>query len=319
MQRDSRGRRGFGHTQDRSRVVAAEADLILEAARRVLEGATLSSIVDDWNRRGVTTTTGGPWRINALSALLVQPRLAGRHGASIDAVPAILDSTTHDALIALRHTRRKTGTRPSGEPSGRRYLLSGLLRCWRCGSRLGGITPRAANVRPHYRCPSKGAGGCSGTVIHALHADEAARDLVIDHIDDPDFTRSVDVNEELLAAEERAMAALVADAVLGKKPVGDEPVDLWTGDRGIDDQAWRRLKGILEAKARSSSELTRPAILEQRKLCGSGRLLRASWPDMDLDGQRQVIEAVADHFVVLAAPRRRSRFTSERLQPAWLV
>ena len=53
-----------------------EAKLIVAAAQRVLEGVTLSAIVDEWNQRGIRTTTGGPWRINALSALLIQPRLA---------------------------------------------------------------------------------------------------------------------------------------------------------------------------------------------------------------------------------------------------
>ncbi len=336
MRRDARGRRGFGHTQDRRAIVPAEAALILEAADRVLHGATLSSVVDDWNKRGITTTTGGPWRINALSALLIQPRLAGldigpsngngtsRHSEATsdngvdESLPAILDTHTHNALLALRHARRKTIVRQPGSGSGRRYLLTGFLLCWRCGSRLGGISPRATTVQPHYRCPSRGAGGCSGVVIHASHAEDAARDAIFARVDDPEFALSVDSREALLATEEAAMTALVADAVMGRRR-GGEVSDLWTDGHTIDGRAWDQLKEVLETRAGAGeSELARQTLLSsQRTLCGSGRRLRQSWDAMSLAERRSTIESVVDHFVVLPAPRLRSRFTSDRLQPVW--
>ncbi|MEN3316465.1 MAG: site-specific recombinase [Acidimicrobiaceae bacterium] len=319
--RDARGRRGFGHTQDRRQIVAGEAALIVEAARRVLDGTTLSAIVADWNRRAVTTTTGGPWRINALSALLIQPRLAGLDGpgpGADEAPPAILDATTHEALLALRHARRKkTDGRPANG-SGRRYLLTGLLTCWRCGSRLGGIAPRATNVQPHYRCPSKGAGGCSGVVIHAAHADDAARDAVIERLDSPDYIASVESRRAVLAAQEQTMTELVADAVTGRSLDAGVP-GLWTGGPRIDGQAWGQLKEALEARVGSgASELAHQSVVgRQQALCGAGAALKSRWEGMDLTERRSVIEVVVDHFVVQPAPRLRSQFTAERLEPVW--
>ena len=320
--RDTRGRRGFGHTQDRSQVVPAEADLIREAARRALDGATLSSIVDDWNRRGVTTTTGGPWRINALSALLIQPRLAGldvaRNRASAEGVPAIIDRNTHEALIALRYARRKNTDRQPQKGSGRRYLLTGLLRCWRCGSRLGGITPRAASVQPHYRCPSRGAGGCSGVVVHAARVEEAVRHVVVARVDDPEFIRFVDAEEARLAAEQARITALVTDAVMERTQNGSV-ARLWTDGHRIDHNAWNQLKKELETKANgAAADLARQSTLErQRRLRGSGRRVDAAWDGLTLQERRATIEAVVDHFVVQPAPRLRSRFTADRLQPVW--
>lgn len=52
-------RRAFGHSADRARVVEVEGAAIRDAARRVLAGETLSSIVADWNRRGLPTVSGG--------------------------------------------------------------------------------------------------------------------------------------------------------------------------------------------------------------------------------------------------------------------
>ncbi|MGI9023320.1 MAG: recombinase family protein [Acidimicrobiales bacterium] len=321
-ERDTRGRRGFGHSQDRRRLVPEEAALIVDAAHRVLEGDTLSSIVDEWNRRGIRTTTGGPWRINALSALLIQPRLAGlepTHDAGTGApVPAVFDRDTHQRLLALRRARRKSPSRPTAGDSGRRYLLTGLLNCWRCGTRLGGITPRTTTVAPHYRCPSRGAGGCSGVVVHAAHADEAARELVFARLAEPEFVRSVEAREQTLADQERAMTSLVTDAVMGRRLVPGG-ASLWTDGEEIDSRAWGRLKEMLEASARSgNSEVARQTLLtRQRRLCDIGEGLHRGWDEMDLPAQRETIEAVVDHFVVLPAPRLRNRFTAERLKPVW--
>ncbi|MCA1703899.1 MAG: recombinase family protein [Actinobacteria bacterium] len=301
--------------------MACEAELIADAAHRVLGGETLSSIVDDWNRRGVRTTTGGPWRINALSALLIQPRLAGvePQGAVTDApVPAIIDRATHERLLALRHARRKSPGRRTASNGGRQYLLTGFLQCWRCGSRLGGITPGTTAAQPHYRCPSRGAGGCSGVVVHAAHADTTACDIVLARIADPEFTGSIEAREAALAREERTMTSLLADAVMGRHPdVGI--TGLWTNGDQIDGRAWGQLKERLEATARTEkSELAGRALLaRQRRLADAGDDLRRRWVEMDIQERRLVIDAVVARFVVLAAPRLRNRFTSERLKPVW--
>jgi len=301
--------------------VASEAKLIVDAAHRVLGGETLSSIVDDWNRRGVLTTTGGPWRINALSALLIQPRLAGvetQDAVTGAPVPAVFDRATHERLLALRRARRKgTGHRTNGN-GGHQYLLTGFLHCWRCGSRLGGITPGTTTVQPHYRCPSRGAGGCSGVVVHAAHADSAARDIVIARVADPAFIRSVESREVVLAREEQVITSLVADVVTGRHPeVG--VTGLWTDSDEIDGRAWGQLKEKLEATVRTEgSELAGRALLaRQRRLYDTGDSLQRRWAETDLQGRRAVIGAVVAHFVVQPAPRRRSRFAEERLQPVW--
>lgn len=58
--------------------VAAEVSLIHDAADRVLDnGHSLRSIVLDWNRRGLVTSTGRRWTQPSLRNLLLQPRLVG--------------------------------------------------------------------------------------------------------------------------------------------------------------------------------------------------------------------------------------------------
>jgi len=177
-------RRGFGHSQDRSTVIEDEAALIREAGRRVLDGETLSSIVQEWNGRGLRTANGGPWRVNSLSSILVQPRLAGLANDAADgaplAYPPIIDLETHRQLLELHASRRKGPRRTT-----RHYLLTGLLRCWRCGGGLRGMPrTRGADL---YVCPGPPHGGCSGTAVTADLADDAIRDMVITRVDSREF------------------------------------------------------------------------------------------------------------------------------------
>ena len=52
---DPHGRRGFGHNHDRSAIIPAEAEVVGEAAARIIAGEDVSSIVRDFNARGVKT------------------------------------------------------------------------------------------------------------------------------------------------------------------------------------------------------------------------------------------------------------------------
>ncbi len=303
--RDGRGRRGFGHSQDRRHVVMAEAELIRDAARRVLDGETLVSIVDEWNRTRVRTTAGGPWHINALSSLLIQPRLT----------PSILDQATHDRLVALRKARQRSGS-PTATPS-RRYLLTGFLRCWRCGSRLNATARFGASAQPCYRCPSRGAGGCSGVIIRADLAERAAGEAVLDRVDGPEFAAWLMCQEARLAEEEQALTALLADALTGRA-TDVEGTDLWFDGR-IEGQTWRELRARVEKWVNSRPEgLTcRRLLVRQQQLRGRGVILAGTWEDMRLEDRRSVIEAVVDHFVVWPAARPRNAFKSDRLKPVW--
>ncbi|MDQ3827605.1 MAG: recombinase family protein, partial [Actinomycetota bacterium] len=157
------GPRGFGHSHDRAEVIEDEAAEIRDAARRLLGGETLSSIVRDWNRRGLRTTTGRPWRVNSLSALLIQPRLAGLHvderHVYTPSWPPILDRETHDRLVALRNSRAVVRRPPQ------RSLLAGLVKCGKCRGALHFLHRHDASEL--YRCPAPAAGGCSGVTINA--------------------------------------------------------------------------------------------------------------------------------------------------------
>lgn len=304
-------RRGFGHNQDRSRVIEAEATVIREAARRVLGGETLSSIVQEWNGRGLRTAGGGPWRVNSLSGILVQPRLAGlANGAPIGApcaFPPIIDAETHLQLLALHASRRKGPRRTT-----RRYLLTGLLRCWRCGGGLRGM-PRSRGA-DLYVCPGPPHGGCSGTAITADRADEAILDMVIARVDSRAFEGGVAPPSGHQAEVGRAMSRLAAH-----RRKLDDLADMWASGE-ISRQEWLALKRNLGDRAQAvEAEVDRFGRLDAlRRLAGTGRAIRAGWAAMSVEQRRAIVHSAIDHVVVLQAEPPRQVFRPERLQPVWM-
>ena len=308
-------RRGFGHSRDRSRVVEAEAAAIREAARRVLDGETLSSIVQEWNDRGLRTASGGPWRVNSLSSILIQPRLAGLanhavHGAD-RVFPPILDVQTHRELLALHASRRKGPRRTT-----RRYLLTGLLRCWRCGGGMRGM-PRSRGA-DLYICPGPPHGGCSGTAITADRADEAVRDLVVAHVDSPGFLAVASPDGAQASSHQTDVRTTAARLAAHRRKL-DELGDMWACGQ-ITREEWLSLRAGLAARARAmEADLARLDRLEAlRRLAGTGRAIRDRWATMTVEQRRGVLHAAIDHVVVLQAEPPRQVFRAERLQPVWM-
>jgi len=300
------GPRGFGHVHDRSQVVQHEAEAIREAASRVLDGDTLSSVVQDWNRRGLRTTTGGPWRVNSLSALLIQPRLAGLDVNGAGAVPrwpAVLDRSVHERLVALRSSRTLQRRPP------RRSLLNGLLRCGRCQGPLHFLFRTEASQ--YYRCPAPAAGGCSGVIVKARLVEDRLRDLVITRVDADDFPAGA-------PAGTPAGIEGVVEQIHGDLERLRELATLWAG-RHITQAEWAQARSDLARRLERNEAALRQveAAGEVRKLAGTGRELRAGWSAMTMDRKRDLLRALLDHVTVEPVGGTGGRFHPERLQPVW--
>jgi len=307
-------RRGFGHNHDRSRLVEEEAALIREAARRVLSGETLSSVVREWNQRGVRTASDGPWRVNSLSSILVQPRLAGlandASGGAEPSFPAIIDAETHERLRELHASRSKGPRRTT-----RRYLLTGLLRCWRCGGGLRGM-PRSKGA-DLYVCPGPPHGGCSGTAVTADHADEAILGMVVARVDSPDFVGGAASNGAP-ASRHQADVRNTANRLATHRRKLEDLADMWAGGE-ISREEWLSLKRNLGGRAEAmEADMVRLDRLDAlRRLAGTGRAISDGWPAMTVDERRSILHTAIDHIVVLQAEPPRQVFRPERLQPLW--
>jgi DNA invertase Pin-like site-specific DNA recombinase len=72
------GSRPFGHTMDWFALLPREAEAIRDAARRILEGEGVYSIVQDWNEHGPRPVKAEQWSTQVLTSILLEPRLVAK-------------------------------------------------------------------------------------------------------------------------------------------------------------------------------------------------------------------------------------------------
>ncbi len=191
------GRRPFGYVVEGGRATTgqpatlnvhdAEAKLLRAAARHVLSGGSMYSVARRWNESGIRTPTGKLWRVTDVRRILLSPQVAGLrvHGRWVSDLdggnrrrevlgvtegtwPPILTREEHELLKAkLDGPGRRV---QPGIAIGRRYLLTGLLRCGSCGQPLTG--KRRRSKRFSYTCPGA-MRGCTGTSIVGPPLDDA--------------------------------------------------------------------------------------------------------------------------------------------------
>ena len=170
-----------------TRRVLSEADVIREAAGRVLSGEAANAIEADLRRRGWTTPAGKRIQHGTLKRWLVNPRYAGLmpDGESKAAWPAILERETWErARLVLEHRAAQHLREPG---SGARHLLSGIARCGRegCGRPL--MTAHVSNrgyKSVVYGCDAR-KGGCGKVWRNAGHLDAYVGAQVIARLGNP--------------------------------------------------------------------------------------------------------------------------------------
>jgi hypothetical protein len=129
---------GYERVDGEVRLIESEAAVLREAYERYLAGESLYSIVENFNIRGVVTTTGGSWNITTLRARLSNPAYAGMRlykGTTASEVgdwEPVISRETWDAYLASKQRRK----RPHTWSNRTKYLLSGLAICGVCGGRM---------------------------------------------------------------------------------------------------------------------------------------------------------------------------------------
>lgn len=167
----------FGYrAEHRTLVIDSEAaELVREAAQRVLAGETLYRILTDWNRRGIRTRHGCRWSDRALKLVLRNPSIKGvreyrpllpdgtRSRTSLmqttAAWPAILDEDTWQQVSDVLDARKQARNfhQPGSGAAKRLYPFSGLIRCSTCGRAM----LHRGNV---YQCVQRVPGGCNRSI-----------------------------------------------------------------------------------------------------------------------------------------------------------
>ena len=307
------GTRPFGFEADRRTVRSDEAELIREAAPRMLAGESMRSVLIDWAQRGVETPTGRSWGPTSFKRMLLSPRIAGLRELRGEVVgeaewEPIIDAPTRERLVAV--FERRSGGR-SRAP--RRYLLTGgLATCGWCDAGL--VARPKGDGRRCYVCASgPGFSGCGRIRILAGSFERFLRDAVFEALDSPKLVDALRTQED-----EGAEAEL-----LGQIRSDDDALQQLARDhyaeRLIGRSELLAARGALDARIeQAKSRLRRDTANRVLAELPAGRqALEEAWVEADVSWRRSLVAAVVERVVVGPAIRGRNFFDPDRIKLVW--
>jgi hypothetical protein len=247
--------------------------------------------------------------------MLTGPRLAGlrvHRGEVVGTAEwdAILSRDEHERVRAAlaNPTLNRRGRPPTS-------LLAGVLRCGLCGGRMHMKAEyRGDRRRRQYVCSSGPGGGCGRVGIAAEGTETVVVEAVLTALEGPALVEAVargrraktngdDPAAEVTAVDARLgeLADLFASGTIGKAE--------WVRARaGLDERREKALRRLHDSPLDAAAARARAR--------GSG--LRAEWPNLPVDEQREVIRAVVESIPIHPATRRGSRFDATRIgDPIW--
>jgi len=300
------GMRPFGFNADRLTINETEAELIREAASRVLAGESVRGICADWNHRGVRTVTDVSWAPWVLKQLLISGRVAGlrEHRGAITHTamwPAIISADDRLRLCAVFSdpTRRTSGS------NARRYLLAGMVHCHACGAVMV-ARPTGRGVRRYICATGPGYKGCGGTYIGAEPLEELVSAVVREAIASPALSEAIATKQAGVGDEIDDIAS--AEARLA------ELADLWAaGD--LDTTSWAAARNAVEK--RLGSARSRLAAAQAPRALGGLPTnvddLANHWDRLSFDRRRAILTAVMDGVIIGPGRRGYNKFDPKRL------
>lgn len=278
--------RAFGYTRDHH-LDPSTARAVRKAYADVLAGTSLYRIAQDWNAKGYTSARGNQWTQTAVRVVLLNPRNTGfvslrgefvrdDKGNEVKADwPAIVTRELFDSVRALLTDKQRTVARTAG----RKYLLSGLARCGKCGQTLGSAMPY--KNEPQYHC--KHCHGCARKIesvddyVMRIVAERLSREDAADLLvpqDRPDVP-ALRTKANALRADQDAMALAHSRAEVTLS-------QLIAFNRSVDAQ-------LVEIDAQLV-DVSKARVLQDVIVVGDAAAVRRRLDKLDLDRRRAIID-----------------------------
>lgn len=321
----NQGTRPFGWAEDKRSLHRREARLLRRAVQDVIDGVPTREVARRWNAAGVTTTRGGEWTHTSVRQVLRNPRLAGwrvhqraektaaarRAGERLawrDLVARdaggemvrgewapMVDQETFDALQAALD-----GRQPRSRRGAQKYLLTPVLRCGACGSRMHGYRTPTGHA---YTCAASYGGGRADhtCTIAGAQTDGLLRLLVAERLASEDLSDVPAPQEEWegearlrqIPGQVRELMAAFNSGVLSGAV------------------AFPQVQALETEQARLEAE--RPAAPPRPVTVRPDDL-----GDLELDRERAVMESLVAAVVIAKAPHKGARWSADRVEVVWL-
>ncbi len=304
------GRRWFGLTAN-GELEPAEAELVREAARRVLDGEPVYSVAKSFNERGIKTTAGNAWMPQTIRVMLAAPYVVGKRihrGVLYPAQwPAIITEAEQAGL------RRIFGSQRKGPKGPRLRYLTGLLACGKCGAPLR--SKKTMNGHPGYACSGDLVRAyCGGILRRAIPLEEMIRDALFEVIEDDAFV------ERMLRA---AAPTVDIEGILAEIRADELALDELAHDRYVSrvlgpsefQTAHTALTARLEAnRSKLASAAPQDGGMDILELRGS---VRSRWEAEGVEWRHRLASWLIERIEVGPSPRGRIPFHTASVSVRW--
>jgi site-specific DNA recombinase len=285
----------------------AEAEVVREAAARVLTGESTYSVVRELNARKVPTRRGTTWSVQALRQVITSDAIVGRvkhkgqllrgdDGMPLQVWPPVLDVETWHQVRALLGVGLPTAQRPLRRRKARARLLSGIVTCALCDAPLY----LRANGAGHaaYGCSSKSNGRpCDGVSISADVLEAYVTRLFLDQVGD------IEVVEQVI--EEPAEDVALADV---ERAINETLAEM--GEDSADMVELSTRLGRLKARRAELSSAPRERLV---RLVPTGRTYAEAWAQEDEEQRREMLAATIAVLAIRKGQRGRRGIDPSRV------
>jgi DNA invertase Pin-like site-specific DNA recombinase len=301
-------------------ILEDEKAVWLDCVQRVIAGERETDLIRDLNARGNLSSTGTLWQTGNLKHVLLRKRFvefdATGHPADCPCLtnpegngtlthrgiehravwPAFISQETHAQLAAAFEVHSQPWAH--GLIKGRKYLLSGLAVCGRCGTPMYGQHRKIDENRKQRRYRCKGRDnhamrlGCGKVFRDEAALDEYVTEAVFERFDSPEVARVLAPKED----EERAAA--LGQQLAGQKARRTQLLAEY--GRGEHEKAdYRIMLGAAdEAIEKTQAELAKLHATKVAGIIPAHGLLQEVWDASSLEWRRNVIRLVIERIVV---------------------
>lgn len=309
--------RPFGYEPDKITVRESEAVIIRTLVDRFLAGESTRSLAIWLSESEIPTSSGTTrWAPQTVRGLLLGPRIAGlrvHQGAVIGkGVWEPIISDEQRARVLAEFEKRKTSQRRAP----RRYLLSGMLRCGKCGARLNSAARHSGTkteTRRYVCTADPGTGGCGRLTVVAAPVEEWLTEAVLYRLDSPDLSAAITGQ----AHEDTERDALVEE-LQADRAQKDELARMWA-EREISSSDWKSAREPIEARITATERRLHQMHGTEglAQIAGTGQELRAGWNSLNLERQSAIIKAVLDFATIKPGKHGAQSLDPSRIVPTW--
>ncbi len=345
----------LGYALEKSRLVlgsSSNVNLVRRTFREYLGGASLQELTNRLNEQEVKSPSGGVWYRSTLRAVLTNVRYTGtfvwnvRSSAKYNCVrngevsgtpgtgknephdwivlednhPAIIDRKTFDAAQRLLFARRSKNRSSASSPQPDRYVLTGLVHCEKCDSRMVGHTVKG---RQYLICSGHLDKGASFCDRNAVRQDELVRHVVT-ALEERFLDSSMIEKQRAEIVAENRRTAQPGKRMKLRRQLGtlDEKLAkakrrLLEVDADMVSIVQQRLRDLQQEQEQLKKELSQTSVSKQRRVSEANRKLdtalallsrlRHSLVRSDVKTLRDCLEKTIDKIVVKVSKTKQGR------------